>query len=149
MNSLYEPGYRERYYKQKFGRDLDDVEFRRGLVKSYVEGLCWVLAYYYQGCQSVCSLSHVESLGGGTLNYDVGHPQWQWYYPQHFSPFAADFTDLADLDINFEIGRPFRPYEQLLGVFPADSRHHLPEPYHHLMTDETSPIKDFYPEFVV
>jgi 5'-3' exoribonuclease 2 len=50
---LWEPGYHERYYRQKFGVELSDTEFRRSLVKSYVEGLCWVLAYYYQGCPSV------------------------------------------------------------------------------------------------
>lgn len=59
LDRLWEPGYRERYYQQKFGRSLDDIEFRRSLVKSYVEGLCWVLGYYYQGCQSVRSLAPV------------------------------------------------------------------------------------------
>lgn len=68
----------------------------RSVVKSYVEGLCWVLEYYFQGT-----------------------PSWQWYYPHHFSPFASDFTDLASLDIDFTLGKPFRPYEQLMGVFPA------------------------------
>ena len=27
----------------------DDTEFRRKVVESYVEGLAWVLSYYYQG----------------------------------------------------------------------------------------------------
>ena len=45
---LWEPGYRERYYRQKFGVELTDTAFRRKVVKAYVEGLCWVLAYYYQ-----------------------------------------------------------------------------------------------------
>jgi len=46
---LWEAGYKERYYEQKFGVKLDDVEFRRACAKSYVEGLSWVLAYYYNG----------------------------------------------------------------------------------------------------
>jgi 5'-3' exoribonuclease 2 len=95
---LWEPGYRERYYRQKFGVGLDDADFRRAVVKSYVEGLAWVLAYYYQGC-----------------------PSWTWYYPYHFSPFAADFVELETLDITFDVGQPFRPYDQLMGVLPADS----------------------------
>ncbi|GAA5825421.1 hypothetical protein JCM3770_002129 [Rhodotorula araucariae] len=120
---LWEPGYKERYYRSKFGVELSDVEFRRSIVKSYVEGLCWVLEYYYQGT-----------------------PSWQWYYPYHFSPFASDFVDLASLDIKFELGEPFHPYEQLMGVFPAASRIHLPEPFQQLMIKEDSPILDFYPE---
>ncbi|KAJ7591357.1 exoribonuclease 2 [Mycena floridula] len=119
---LWEPGYRERYYRQKFGVEPTDVEFRKSLVKSYVEGMCWVLRYYYQGA-----------------------PSWQWYYPNHFAPFAADFVDIEELDIKFELGQPFKPFEQLMGVFPAASRKHIPEPFHQLMMDEDSPIIDFYP----
>ncbi|KAK4052566.1 5'-3' exoribonuclease 2 [Microbotryomycetes sp. JL221] len=120
---LWEPGYKERYYRQKFGVELGDEEFRSNVVKCYIEGLCWVLEYYYQGT-----------------------PSWQWYYPYHFSPFASDFKDLASLKIDFTLGAPFRPYEQLMGVFPAASRVHLPEPFQQLMTKEDSPIIDFYPE---
>lgn len=119
---LWEPGYRERYYQQKFGVDASDAAFKRKIVQAYVEGLCWVLAYYYQGC-----------------------PSWKWYYPYHFSPFAADFTDIASMDIRFDKGTPFRPFEQLMGVLPAASRTNLPAPFQKLMTDEESEILDFYP----
>ncbi|PLW15175.1 hypothetical protein PCANC_12861 [Puccinia coronata f. sp. avenae] len=120
---LWEPGYRERYFRQKFGIELNDETEKRKIVKYYVEGLAWVLAYYYQGCQS-----------------------WQWYYPYHYSPFATDFTNLEEFEIKFNLGQPFKPYEQLMGVFPAASRSHIPTAYHGLMTDDGSPIKDFYPE---
>ncbi|KNZ57980.1 hypothetical protein VP01_2023g2 [Puccinia sorghi] len=120
---LWEPGYRERYFRQKFGIELNDEVEKRKIVKYYVEGLAWVLAYYYQGCQS-----------------------WQWYYPYHYSPFASDFTNLEEFEINFNLGQPFKPYEQLMGVFPAASKSHIPEAYHGLMIDDDSPIKDFYPE---
>jgi len=74
------------------------LTINRRVVKSYVEGLCWVLEYYFQGT-----------------------PSWQWYYPYHFSPFASDFLEVGALDIEFTLGAPFRPYEQLMGVFPAAS----------------------------
>ncbi|KAF8897241.1 XRN 5'-3' exonuclease N-terminus-domain-containing protein [Infundibulicybe gibba] len=119
---LWEPGYKERYYRQKFGVELGDSEFRHGVTKAYVEGLAWVLHYYYQGT-----------------------PSWHWYYPYHFAPFAADFVEIEKMDISFELGQPFRPFEQLMGVFPAASRQHIPQVFHQLMTDESSPIIDFYP----
>ncbi|KAG6866523.1 hypothetical protein C0991_003067 [Blastosporella zonata] len=119
---LWEPGYKERYYRQKFGVELTDTEFRKGVTKAYVEGLSWVLQYYYQGT-----------------------PSWQWYYPYHFAPFAADFEEVDNMDLRFVLGQPFKPFEQLMGVFPAASRKHIPSVFHSLMTHEDSPIIDFYP----
>ena len=120
---LWEDGYTERYYEQKFGVDPHDKEFRRKVARSYAEGLAWVLLYYFQGC-----------------------PSWTWYYPYHYAPFAADFEDIGDLEVSFDKGIPFKPYEQLMGVLPASSNHALPEIFHDLMSDPNSEIIDFYPE---
>ncbi|KAK7178692.1 5 -3 exoribonuclease 2 [Paraphaeosphaeria sporulosa] len=122
---LWEPGYEERYYSQKFKVEPDDIEFRRKVARSYTEGLCWVLAYYFQGCQS-----------------------WTWYFPYHYAPFASDFVGIADMDPHklFNKGKPFHTYEQLMGVLPAASNHAIPEPFRVLMSDPNSPIVDFYPE---
>ncbi|KAG9011848.1 5'-3' exoribonuclease 2 [Tulasnella sp. 427] len=119
---LWTPGYQQRYYKSKFEFEWADREARHKITSSYVEGLCWVLHYYYQGT-----------------------PSWQWFYPSHYAPFAGDFDDVATLSIQFKIGQPFKPFEQLMAVFPPASRKHIPVPYQELMTDENSPIIDFYP----
>ncbi|KAJ1902046.1 5'-3' exoribonuclease 2 [Kickxella alabastrina] len=119
---FHESGYKDRYYNLKFGFSANDKESVHKVVEHYVRGLCWVLKYYYQGCVS-----------------------WSWYYPYHYAPLASDFVDLDIMDVSFDLSAPLRPYEQLMGVLPAASRHHLPEPFGRLMTSETSPIIDFYP----
>ena len=48
-------------------------------------------------------------------------------------------------DMNFNLGQPFRPYQQLMGVLPDRSKSIVPTPYHDLMTNPDSPIIDFYP----
>ena len=48
-------------------------------------------------------------------------------------------------DMNFRLGQPFRPYQQLMGVLPDRSKTIVPTPYHELMTSPDSTIIDFYP----
>ncbi|WVF65523.1 hypothetical protein IAT40_000251 [Kwoniella sp. CBS 6097] len=120
---LWEPGYRERYYEKKFGVSLSDIETIDKVTFSYMEGLCWVLEYYYQGV-----------------------PAWDWFYPYHYAPFAQDFKDIGRYNIDFKPGQPFTPFAQLLGVFPAASRIHLPEKLQDLMINPESPIIHFYPD---
>uniref|UniRef100_A0AAR2JKS9 5'-3' exoribonuclease n=1 Tax=Pygocentrus nattereri TaxID=42514 RepID=A0AAR2JKS9_PYGNA len=108
---LWEDGWKQRYYKNKFDVDETDEEFRKKVVKSY-------------GCAS-----------------------WKWYFPFHYAPFASDFKDIKDMFKDFEKGTmPFKPLEQLMGVFPAASGNFLPTTWRALMTDPDSSIIDFYPD---
>ena len=118
-----ESGWKERYYSVKLHAPRSDEAFRRYVVRCYVEGLCWVLMYYYQGVQD-----------------------WGWFYPFHYAPCASDLVGLADFaGGQFELGAPFLPFQQLMAVFPPASGHALPEAYRTLMVHPSSPIIDFYP----
>lgn len=123
---LGEVGWKDRYYLKKFGWGPEHREQKIMLLRKYIEGLQWVMKYYYVGCVS-----------------------WGWYYPYHYAPFASDLVD-CDVnaeDMKFEIGKPFQPFSQLQAVMPASSgKLVLPKCYSDLMTDPNSPIIDYYPE---
>ena len=115
---------------------VDDLAYR------YIEGLQWVLHYYYQGVAS-----------------------WGWFYNYHYAPkmtgephsslsqkslahlslSSTDLNKAASYKFDFELGTPFRPFEQLMGVLPDLSSSHIPAAFRDLMSDPTSPIIDFYP----
>lgn len=128
---LGEDGWRDRYYKVKFSIPEGDTsqkseDFQRHLCESYMQGLVWVLKYYYQGC-----------------------PSWEWYYPYHYSPFACDlvrYVNPQTFRSDMPLGEPFRPFDQLMAVLPAASSGCLPESLGKLMRDPASPIHDFYPD---
>ncbi|KAI4465247.1 3' exoribonuclease [Holotrichia oblita] len=111
------------YYTNKLEYKNVTNEVLRAQAEGYVRAIQWNLNYYYNG---VCS--------------------WSWFYPHHYAPYISDIQGFADLKIEFDLGTPFLPYEQLLAVLPAASKNLLPDVYHHLMTDENSLIKPYYPE---
>ncbi|KAH3668355.1 hypothetical protein OGAPHI_002109 [Ogataea philodendri] len=115
--------WKNQYYKQKVGFTLDDDEKIKDMTENYLEGLQWVLHYYFNG---ICS--------------------WPWYYRYHYAPRISDVSRGLQVKINFEKGQPFKPFQQLMAVLPARSRQLIPTVYRPLMTDPTSPIIDFYPD---
>ena len=117
--------YRARYYFSKFRMTpVNEADFLAGLTEEYLKGLMWCLAYYFKGCVS-----------------------WTWYFPYYYGPMLADMKDLTAKSsrISFDLGKPFLPYQQLLGCLPPTSKALIPLPYQWLMTSDNSPLKDSYP----
>ncbi|XP_003702478.2 5'-3' exoribonuclease pacman [Megachile rotundata] len=110
------------YYINKLKYEEIDEDFLRSQAEGYVTALQWNLHYYYNGC---CS--------------------WTWYYPHHYAPYISDIKDFKNLKLEFELGEPFLPFEQLLAVLPPYSKELLPSAFQPLLTEEQSPIIDYYP----
>lgn len=69
MDRKYEEkfrGWKDQYYRSKFEWGLDDDEEMQKLTENYVQGLQWVLYYYYRGVAS-----------------------WPWFYGFHYSPMIS------------------------------------------------------------
>ncbi|CAM0147036.1 unnamed protein product [Urochloa decumbens] len=117
-------GWKSRFYREKFDveRYNEVGNLKNDMVQKYLEGLCWVLQYYFA---------------------DV--PSWSWYYPFYYAPFASDFKGLSQFKISYTMDKPLRPFDQLMAVLPRESSCALPKCYRKLMENEVSPIQKFYP----
>lgn len=116
--------FKAKYYMEKMHfKEVNEGMLQRQ-TECYIRAIQWNLHYYYHGC-----------------------PSWSWHYPYHYAPFISDIKNFAQLgQPEFELGRPFQPFQQLLGVLPPASRTILPEAFRHLMVSPESPILHFYPE---
>uniref|UniRef100_T1JKJ5 Uncharacterized protein n=1 Tax=Strigamia maritima TaxID=126957 RepID=T1JKJ5_STRMM len=110
------------YYMNKLEYTNVTTEVLKDQAECYVRAIQWNLHYYYNG---VCS--------------------WSWYYPHHYAPYISDVEKFSHLTLEFELGTPFLPFQQLLAVLPAASRKLLPVPYQSLMCTENSPLIEYYP----
>lgn len=124
--------WKDKYYRDKLKFSIHDDEKMIDFTTHYVEGLQWVLYYYYKGCAS-----------------------WNWYYRYHYAPRISDISRGVNamlarnqLEVEFDQAKPFKPFEQLMAVLPARSRKLMPDIYRPLMTEDNSPIIDFYPHEV-
>ncbi len=119
--------WRERYYEYYWGVNKDEIEeFSKKMVKHYLMGVKWVTIYYFDTCGA-----------------------WEWYYPYDHPPFITDIAKyLKDSDFNkikFTMGKPLKPFMQLLCVLPPQSSYLVPQPFKKLMDNPKSSLAYLYP----
>ncbi|KAK3912768.1 5'-3' exoribonuclease 1 [Frankliniella fusca] len=114
--------HKKDYYRNKLEYGKVTEQVLRDQAEGYVRAIQWNLHYYYHGVAS-----------------------WSWYYPHHYAPYVSDICNFKDITLSFDLGEPFKPFEQLLAVLPAASKSLLPAPYQELMIQESSPILEYYP----
>ena len=112
--------YKSTYYQAKFMKDISIEK----ICHDYLTGMQWVLSYYTDGIVD-----------------------WKWFYPHHYAPFSSCIATHITAFRFPEEGPsiPSNPFLQLLCVLPPSSSKLIPEPLCHLLTDDQSPIKEFYP----
>lgn len=115
--------HKRNYYLTKCEFQKVDRDRVHDFAREYVRAIQWVLLYYYKGVSS-----------------------WGWFYPSHYAPYASDLRRFSDYLVAFDKGQPFKPFEQLLAVLPSQSKKLLPSCYQWLMTDDASPILEYYPK---
>jgi len=127
------------YYMSKLKQDVTTPEgtvFKRKMLMKYLEGLQWVLYYYYRGAQ-----------------------HWRWYYPYHYAPMISDIDenivefflkgkvtiDSFEIDHNCaDVNIPYTPFQQLLSIMPLKSIGLLPPGYGGIARSEE--LRAFFPQ---
>ena len=89
-------------------------------------GIKWVTLYYFDTC-----------------------PSWTWFYPFEHPPFITDIAKfISNNDINtikFDLGKPIKPFMQLMAVLPPQSSFLIPNSLKKLIHDNRSQLAYMYP----
>ena len=104
--------HRQRHCHVSWQDDL--VDFLQRIRKAYVEGLCWVLVYYYQAGPTQASTCDCDTVAP-FVSFCQGCPSWTWFYPYHYAletrgpmGVAGDHLVCDSLCFTFRDFRPFR-----------------------------------------
>lgn len=111
--------YKALYYSKKCKIDTENIN---SMCASYLEGMQWVLSYYTRGC-----------------------PNWTWFYPYDYAPFASDLANTKYKLTHYGKSAPVLPFQQLIGVLPPRSSKLLPSPLDNLLTSPQSKLYKYYP----
>lgn len=96
-------------------------------------------------------INYFESLVFNLKYYIKGIPSWTWHYEYRQSPLPSDMlyvieNVMTDLNmIEFEMGKPFTPFEQLMMILPPQNDYLVPEVLRPIMNDPLKGCVQYYP----
>ncbi|ETW83387.1 hypothetical protein HETIRDRAFT_444676 [Heterobasidion irregulare TC 32-1] len=140
----------KKYAKAKVSNDEEDGDFdtrHDRSVKAKMDE--WKKGYYVASSKLEIDFHDPEQIGALVHRYVEGlHgvASWSWFYDYHYAPRVSDLKGVDKMSFTFELGKPFRPFEQLMGVLPEASKELIPTAFQDLMSNSESPILDFYPQ---
>lgn len=123
--------WRNKYYEMVFGLKTDDSNY-----DSQINTICH---------------NYLLSLAFTINYYIIGVPSWSYFYPYIAAPLATDFSKyLSSLEnindvIKFNLDKPYKPFEQLMMIYPPELKQLLPTQLRKLMTNSTSSTIQYYP----
>ena len=139
---------------EKYQKDIRSLDYN----KDYEE---WKNDYYnyFLGTNekeniNLCIENYLESLYFTLNYYFIGCPSWSWHYKFRIAPLLGDvfhyLEENKNIDKfnNFELNKPFTPFQQLLFILPPQNRDILPEALHPIMIDDKIGATQFYPESI-
>ncbi|KAF5348600.1 hypothetical protein D9756_009694 [Leucocoprinus leucothites] len=110
------------HYEEMLGTSYKRPDALKEAATKYVEGLLWVVKYYYGGV-----------------------PSWRWFYNHYYAPLVSDLRGVDEMKFHFDIDEPFTPFEQLMLVLPPISSQYVPPAYRNLMIGPNSPFQELFP----
>lgn len=96
-------------------------------------------------------INYFESLMFNLKYYTKGIPSWNWHYRFRQSPLPSDMlyvieNVMPDLNIiEFNMGKPFTPFEQLMMILPPQNDFLVPEVLRPIMKDASKGCVQYYP----
>lgn len=117
--------WRKRYYNYYYKLEENDIDNHcMNMVYHYMIGLKWITCYYFDKC-----------------------PAWNWFYPYDNPPFLQDMVRYKKdfTEIQFKLGEPMTPFEQLLTVLPRQSAYLLPQSLQKIMLNKKGSANHLYP----